>query len=207
MICCHNLLFQKIKREICCTAYSKTLDTIWLSEENTVSSDEAWLFQYGPKMKCWNPPWKMSQTQRQRKLEVKIHAQNHTNVHFCIRVLSIRMFIQQSTKFWNNYCIISISEDRILSYTRSFWMMPTFMFMYNVLQESNFLPKTIRLTNAGTYNITHWYGRMWLSTSLKLKRISLPESYFEFHEDTQSNVITVLKPLAEHDSQRCCYTW
>jgi len=57
----------------------------------------------------------------------------------------------ESTKFWNNYPFISISKEKIFVQT----YIPTYMFMYNVLQESNFWPKTIRLTNAGTYNITH----------------------------------------------------
>ena len=113
----------------------------------------------------------------------------------------------QSTKFWNNYHIISISKDWILHQTSWFSMMPTIMFMYNVLQERNFWPKTIRLTNAGTYNINHWFDHVRLSTSLKLKRISLQEYYYEFYEDTQSNVITILKPLSEHDCQQCFYTW
>jgi hypothetical protein len=109
----------------------------------------------------------------------------------------------QSTKFWNNYCITSISKDQILSQTNSFYMMPTLTFVKNTLPESNFWTKTIRLTNAGTYYITHWSGRMWPSTSLKLKRISLQESYIRLHEESQSNVITVLKQLPERDCQQC----
>ena len=47
----------------------------------------------------------------------------------------------QSTNFWNNYPFISISKEKILSQTSSYAMLPTYMFMYNVLQESNFLSK------------------------------------------------------------------
>jgi len=64
------------------------------------------------------------------------------------RFMNFFVLPTQSTKFWNNYCIISISEEQFLSLTSSFAMLPTRMFMYNGLQESNFWPKTIRLTNA-----------------------------------------------------------
>jgi hypothetical protein len=77
----------------------------------------------------------------------------------------------------------------------------------NVLQESNFWPKKIRVTNVETYNRTNKSGRMRLSTYLKLIRISLQESYFEFFDVIQSNVTTVLKPLPEHNCQQCFNTW
>jgi len=55
----------------------------------------------------------------------------------------------QPTKFWNNYPIISISKEQILSQTTSFAILKTCMFLYNILHKSNFWSKTIRLIIAG----------------------------------------------------------
>ena len=47
-------------------------------------------------MKCWNPPWKRLQSQRQKKLDVKILAADHTTMQFGIQGLGIRLFSHDS---------------------------------------------------------------------------------------------------------------
>jgi len=49
-------------------------------------------FPVWPKNKILKFPRKMSPSQGQKKLEIKIEAQNHTNIHFCIQGLSISWF-------------------------------------------------------------------------------------------------------------------
>ena len=93
------------------------------------------------------------QSERQKKLDVKLKAEDHTVMDFGIEYLSIPLFSQHSPLFSGtitaSYPFQNPQPDKFI------WNDANTHVHVNVLQEIDFWPKTIRLTNAGTYNITH----------------------------------------------------